>query len=75
MDFLVEEWLVVEIDGKTHLEPRQVKKDRKRNNATIIGGRLGLRFGYDDVVYPPERMVDQVLAVLELCRQGVFAAR
>lgn len=75
VDFLVEECLVVETDGSTHLEPRQVKKDRKRNNATIIGGRLGLRFGYDDVVHHPERMVREVLAVLELCRQGAFGTR
>ena len=75
VDFLVEDCLVVETDGSTHLEPRQVKKDRKRNNATLIGGRLGLRFGYDDVVHHPERMVAEVLAVLELCRQGGFGAR
>lgn len=75
VDFLIEECLVVETDGDTHLEPRQVKKDRKRNNATLIGGRLGLRFGYDDVVYHPDRMVGQVLAVLEQSRQGAFGAR
>ena len=75
VDFLLEECLVVETDGSTHLEPRQVKKDRKRNNATLIGGRLGLRFGYDDVVHHPERMVAEVLAVLELCRQGAFGHR
>jgi very-short-patch-repair endonuclease len=75
VDFLIEDCLVVETDGSTHLEPRQVKKDRKRNNATLIGGRLGLRFGYDDVVHHPERMVAEVLAVLELCRQGGFGAR
>lgn len=74
VDFLIEECVVVETDGDTHLEPRQVKKDRKRNNATLIGGRLGLRFGYDDVVHHPERMVSQVLAVLELCRKGAFGA-
>lgn len=75
VDFLVEECVVVEIDGETHLEPRQVKKDRKRNNATLIGGHLGLRFGYDDVVYHPEQMVGQVLTVLELSRQGSFGTR
>ena len=75
VDFLVEDCLVVETDGSTHLEPRQVKKDRKRNNATVIGGRLCLRFGYDDVVHHPERMVAQVLEVLELCRQGAFGTR
>ncbi|UZX04290.1 DUF559 domain-containing protein [Arthrobacter sp. CDRTa11] len=75
VDFLIEECLVVETDGNTHLEPRQVKKDRKRNNATLIGGRLGLRFGYDHVVHHPERMVADVLAVLELCRRGAFGAQ
>jgi len=65
----------VETDGSTHVEPRQVQKDRKRNNATVIGGRLCLRFGYDDVVYHPERMVAQVLEVLELCRRGAFGTR
>jgi very-short-patch-repair endonuclease len=73
--FLIEDCLVVETDGDTHLEPHQVKKDRKRNNATLIGGHLGLRFGYADVVHHPERMVAEVVAVLELCRQGAFRAR
>ncbi|WP_045729480.1 DUF559 domain-containing protein [Pseudarthrobacter chlorophenolicus] len=75
VDFLIEECLVVETDGATHLEPKQVKKDRSRNNATVVGGRLGLRFGYDDVVHHPERMVAQVLAVLEQSRRGSYRAR
>jgi very-short-patch-repair endonuclease len=74
VDFVVEDCLVVETDGGTHLEPRQVKKDRKRNNATVIGGHLGLRFGYDDVVNHPARMVAEVLEVLELRRRGAFGA-
>lgn len=75
VDFLIEDCLVVETDGSTHLEPRQVKKDRKRNNATITGGRLCLRFGYDDVVHHPERMVAEVVEVLEQCRRGAFSGR
>ncbi|WP_426226214.1 type IV toxin-antitoxin system AbiEi family antitoxin domain-containing protein [Pseudarthrobacter sp. DSP2-3-2b1] len=75
VDFLIEDCLVVETDGDTHLEPHQVKKDRKRNNATLMGGHLGLRFGYDDVVYHPERMVAQVMEVIDLCRQGAFSGR
>ncbi len=62
----------METDGQTHLEPRQVKKDRRRNNATVVGGYLVLRFGYDDVVHHPERMVAEVRAVLELWRTGAF---
>lgn len=75
VDFLVEECLVVETDGATHLEPRQVKKDRNRNNATVAGGHLVLRFGYVDVVHHPGRMMERVLAVLELSRRGAFGAR
>lgn len=72
VDFLVEDCLVVGTDGETHLEPRQVKKDRKRNNATVVAGYLLLRFGYDDVVHHPERMLAEVTAVLKLWRRGDF---
>jgi very-short-patch-repair endonuclease len=72
VDFLVEDCIVVETDGAPHLEPRQVKKDRRRNNAAVVGGYLVLRYGYDDVVYHPQRMVDEVKAVLEMWRRGDF---
>src|SRR6478609_2744672 len=72
VDFLVEDCIVVETDGASHLEPLQVKKDRRRNNASLIGGYLVLRFGYDLVVHHPERMLAEVLAVLELRRSGAF---
>ncbi len=72
VDFLVEDVIVVETDGGTHLEPQQVKKDRRRNNASVVGGYLVLRFGYDDVVHHPDRMVGEVKAVLELWRRGGF---
>lgn len=72
VDFLIEDCLLVETDGASHLEPRQVKKDRQRNNASLVGGYLVLRFGYDDVVHHSERMVAEVLAVMELWRSGAF---
>lgn len=72
VDFLVEDCIVVEADGSSHLEPRQVKKDRRRNNASIVGGYLVLRYGYDDIVHHPERMVAEVKSVLELWRRGAF---
>jgi very-short-patch-repair endonuclease len=74
VDFLVEECLVVETDGGSHLEPLQVKKDRRRNNAAVVGGYLVLRFSYDDVVHHPERMVADVIGVLEQYRRGAFHA-
>lgn len=72
VDFLIEDCLIVETDGGSHLEPRQVKKDRGRNNASLVGGYLALRFGYDLVVYHPERMIAQVLAVLEQRSRGAY---
>ncbi|WP_354237081.1 DUF559 domain-containing protein [Arthrobacter sp. UYEF3] len=50
----------------------KAKKDRRRNNAAVVGGYLVLRFGYDDVVHHPERMIAQVQTVLELQRRGRF---
>lgn len=73
VDCLVEECLVVELDGSTHFEPRQVKKDQRRNNASMLTGHLTLRYYYDDVVHHPEAMVEQVLAVLRLRALGRFA--
>jgi very-short-patch-repair endonuclease len=73
VDCLVEECLVVELDGSTHFEPRQVKKDQRRNNAGMRGGFLTLRYYYDDVVYRPEAMVEEVLEVLRLRTLGRFA--
>lgn len=64
VDFLLEGFLIVEIDGATHLEPRQVKKDRSRNNASILSGYAVLRYGYADVVHNPQKVVDEVWQVL-----------
>lgn len=75
VDFLIEECLVVETDGSTHFEPRSVKKDQRRNNRSILGGYLVLRYYYEDVVYSPGAMVAEVLSVLELRRRGVFPSR
>lgn len=72
VDFLVEECLVVETDGSTHFEPRAVKKDQRRNNKSILGGYLVLRYYYEDVVHSPDAMMAEVLAVLELKRRDVF---
>lgn len=64
VDFLLEGFLIVEIDGSTHLEARQVKKDRLRNNASTLTGYAVLRYGYQDVVYNPQKIVREVWQVL-----------
>lgn len=65
VDFLLEGFLIVEIDGLAfHLEPRQFKKDRRRDNSAIVQGMPVLRFFYDDVVFSPEDVLAQARAVL-----------
>lgn len=64
VDFLLEGFLIVEIDGGTHLEPRQVKKDRLRNNASTLTGYAVLRYGYAEVVYNPQKIIEEVWQVL-----------
>ena len=63
VDFLLEGFLIVEIDGSTHLEPAQVKKDRRRKNASTLTGYAVLRYGYQDVVYNPQKVIDEVWQV------------
>ena len=48
----------------THLERAQVKKDRRRNNASTLTGYAVLRYGYHDVVYNPQKVIDEVWQVL-----------
>ncbi|MFC0486484.1 endonuclease domain-containing protein [Pseudarthrobacter scleromae] len=65
VDFLLEGFLIVEIDGLAfHLEARQFKRDRRRDNSAILQGLPVLRFFYDDVVYSPEAVLAQVREVL-----------
>jgi len=65
VDFLLEGFLIVEIDGLAfHLEARQFKKDRRRDNSAILQGLPVLRFFYDDVVHGPESVLAQVREVL-----------
>lgn len=65
VDFLLEGFLVVEIDGIAfHLEARQFKRDRRRDNSGILQGLPVLRFFYDDVIYAPESVLAQVQEVL-----------
>jgi len=65
VDLLLEGWLVVELDGRHHAEWKQVQKDHRRNNESVLQGYTALRYYYADVVYRPQEMVQQVLAVLE----------
>ncbi|WP_426996726.1 DUF559 domain-containing protein [Pseudarthrobacter sp. N5] len=64
VDFLLEGFLIVELDGASHLEARQVRKDRRRNNASTLDGYAVLRYGYQDVVYNQQKIIGEVWQVL-----------
>ncbi|MDI2035855.1 type IV toxin-antitoxin system AbiEi family antitoxin domain-containing protein [Paenarthrobacter nitroguajacolicus] len=64
VDCLIEGCVIVELDGGTHFKPKQVKKDWYRSNSGLSGGFMSLHYYYADVVYQPQKMVDEVLAVL-----------
>lgn len=64
VDFLLEGFLIVELDGATHFEAQQVRKDRRRNNASTLTGYAVLRYGYQDIVHNPQRVIDEVWQVL-----------
>jgi len=65
VDLLLDGWLVVELDGRHHAEWKQVQKDHRRNNESVLQGYTALRYYYADVVYRPREMVEQVLSVLK----------
>lgn len=65
VDLLLEGWLIVELDGRHHGDWAQVKKDNRRNNESAVQGFTALRYYYPDVIYQPENMVAQVLAVID----------
>lgn len=73
VDCLVNGRVMVELDGATHFEPKQVKKDQYRNNAGLRGGLIPLRYYYADVVYNPQRMVDEVLDALRNWEDGRYS--
>jgi very-short-patch-repair endonuclease len=65
VDFLVEDFLVVEIDGAAfHSDRAAFRRDRRRNNAAILGGYTVLRFCYEDVMCQQTEFLAQVLAAL-----------
>ncbi|WP_434995743.1 DUF559 domain-containing protein [Arthrobacter sp. Ld5] len=65
VDFLLEGFLVVEVDGDAYHSSRAARRrDRGRNNMTIVGGYLVLRYGYEDIMFHRQDVLAQILAVL-----------
>ncbi|WP_415855766.1 type IV toxin-antitoxin system AbiEi family antitoxin domain-containing protein [Sinomonas sp. G460-2] len=64
VDQLVEGWLILELDGKSHEERAQRDKDRRRDRAAQLRGHPVFRYGYADVVHRPEAFVAEVARML-----------
>lgn len=64
VDLLVEGWIIVELDGRTHEEPVQRGKDRVRDRQAQLRGLVTLRYGYADVVHRSWVLVEEVSRIL-----------
>ena len=65
VDFVLEGFVVVEVDGdKYHSDRRARNRDRRRNNELIVRGYLYLRFSYEDIMFNQDYVLDRVRVVL-----------
>jgi very-short-patch-repair endonuclease len=74
MDLLIEDFLDLETDGRTHNEPVQRAKDYRRDRSAQVRGYEVLRYTYSDVVDRPEAMVAEVKRVVARRRSLGLAA-
>jgi very-short-patch-repair endonuclease len=64
VDFLIDGWLVVEVDGfEYHSDRASYRNDRRRANALTARGMVLLRFSYEDVRYRLPQVVALICAV------------
>lgn len=65
VDFVLEGFVVVEVDGdKYHSDRGARNRDRRRNNELIARGYLYLRFSYEDIMYHQDYVLDRIRVVL-----------
>ncbi|GAB3544209.1 hypothetical protein GCM10027404_00520 [Arthrobacter tumbae] len=65
VDFLLDGFLVVEIDGAAfHSDRKALRRDHRRNNSTLLNGYLILRYGYEDVMFEQQAMLDEIRLAL-----------
>ncbi|NOJ60240.1 DUF559 domain-containing protein [Arthrobacter sp. 260] len=64
VDFLLEGFLVVEVDGAAyHSDRRALRRDLRRNNAVMVGGYLVLRYSYEDIMFHPDEVLWEIRQV------------
>lgn len=68
IDLVVDGILALEIDGATHSNPEQWRRDMRKNNALLDAGYLGMRLSYWDVVDGWEAAYSRMLGLLVSAR-------
>ncbi|MFW7415506.1 DUF559 domain-containing protein [Demequina sp. SO4-18] len=70
VDFVVDDAVVVEVDGATyHMNEKSFWDDRRRDRVTQVGGRLALRFTRQDVERDLAGLVSTVVQGVQLERR------
>ena len=65
VDFLIEGFLIVEVDGFAfHSSREAMRRDLGRNNASALAGFAVLRYMPEHIWFEPERVVAEIRAVL-----------
>jgi very-short-patch-repair endonuclease len=65
VDFLIEGFLIVEVDGFAfHSSRESLRRDLGRNNASTLGGFAILRYMPEHIWFEPERVLAEIRAVL-----------
>jgi hypothetical protein len=65
--------LIVELDGRLHLVPRQGWRDLDRDNRATLRAEATLRYGWYDVTDRPCEAAVQVLRVLRRTNPSLMA--
>jgi very-short-patch-repair endonuclease len=65
VDFLIEGFLIVEVDGYAfHSNREAMRRDLGRNNASTVNGFAVLRYMPEHIWFEPERVIAEIRAVL-----------
>lgn len=71
VDFLIQGYLIVEVDGFAfHSSREAMRRDLGRNNASTLAGFAVLRYMPEHIWFEPERVVAEIRAVLRRPRPG-----
>ncbi|MGO4188746.1 DUF559 domain-containing protein [Pseudarthrobacter sp. TAF60_1] len=70
VDFLLDDFLIVEIDGFAfHSKRSDMLRDRRRNNMSTVQGFAVLRYMPEHIWFHPEQVLAEITAVLEAKRE------